>query len=126
MAPVSWKGATLSSTRIRAAIREGKIKEAHAMMGREFVLDMGAAHLHHEETTVRVEKMSLSQVLPPPGSYYVDIQTPALNIPALIHIGEEEIVWEQEEKHSVKAIRFTETTEEGERDAHEREKAGDY
>ncbi len=118
-APVSWNGATLSSTRIRAAIREGKLEEAREMMGRDFVLDMGVSHVHYQHNTVRVEKMSLSQVLPPPGSYRVNIETPTQKIPTHISIDEEEIRWnQQEENESVKAIRFTETNDEGETDAH--------
>jgi hypothetical protein len=96
------------------------------MMGRDFVLDLGVSHLHYTQNTVRVEKMSLEQVLPPPGSYFVDIETPAQRIPGRIIIGDEEIRWEHTADRNVKAIRFTETTEEGETDAHEREKARNH
>jgi FAD synthase len=125
-APIAWEGSTLSSTRIRAAIREGQIDQACNMMGRDFVLDLGAAHVRRAHTTMRVEKISLSQVLPPPGSYLVDIETPAQSFPTGILIDEEEIRWEQSEEQSVNAIRFTETREEGDKDAHEREEARDH
>lgn len=38
VSPILWKGEPVSSTRIRQALREGNLPEAHAMLGRPFSL----------------------------------------------------------------------------------------
>ncbi len=110
---VTFKGATLSSTRIRAALREGEVEEASRMMNRPFVLDVASAPLKRDYGRRRVEKTSLHQVLPPPGRYLVDIETHRSTFEGELFIDHQEIVWSCEKNDETKAIKFIRKLEEG-------------
>ena len=103
-APVTWKGATLSSTRIRAAIREGEVEEAKAMMDRPYALDVASTPVLRDNEKRRIEKTGLHQVLPPPGRYLVDIETPTRVFRRELDVDQESIAWSHhgpEETHTI-------------------------
>ena len=108
--PVTWNGATLSSTRIRAAIREGKMEEARKMLHRPFIIEVTSAPVLRKEETRIVEKASLDQVLPPPGRYLVDIHTPARVINDELVVGHEELLWSYHGEEETKTIEFVRKT----------------
>ncbi len=112
-APVTWKGATLSSTRIRAAIREGDLDEARRMMDRPFSLDLASTSVEYREGFSRVEKASLHQVLPPPGRYLVDIHTPNRSIRDELYVDHEELMWSYHGEKESKTIDFLDKAGEG-------------
>lgn len=111
--PVTWKGSTLSSTRIRAAIREGEVEEAREMMQGPYVLDIASAPVERKEELKSVEKASLHQVLPPPGRYLVDIHTPTRVISDEIVVDHEELMWSYHGEEETKTIEFVRKTGEG-------------
>jgi riboflavin kinase / FMN adenylyltransferase len=111
--PVSWKGATLSSTRIRAALREGEIEEAKRMMDRVFSLDIASSPVEREGKRRRIEKDGLEQVLPPSGSYLVTMKGPDNDVRGKIEIDNEEIVWTQTRQGEIKTIDVLRKIEEG-------------
>lgn len=93
--PVTFQAATLSSTRIRAAIREGEIEKAGAMMERNYSIDVGDIPQNRDQDIRFIEKMGLFQVLPPIGNYPVKIHTPTMNFPADLVIDKECLRWNQ-------------------------------
>lgn len=107
--PVSLDGALISSTRIRAAIREGKIDDASMMMDRSFVLDVSDIPQDKEDDYKTVEKMGLNQVLPPPGSYPVQIRTPVEEFPATLLIDDECLRWNHRSGDDAVCIEFRDT-----------------
>lgn len=112
--PVTWQGATLSSTRIRAALREGKIRAAADMMGRNYILDIADTPQSSEDSYRSIEKMGLHQVVPPPGTYLADIKTPTYAAPVQLEVTQECIRWPQENGNEAVSIEFKDIIGKGE------------
>lgn len=107
--PVGFDGSIISSTRIRAAIREGLISEASGMMGRNFFLDLADIPQDIEVKDRSIEKMGLNQVLPPPGDYKVSIHSPSNAFSSTLTIDEECLRWKQKSGEEAVSIEFKET-----------------
>ncbi len=113
--PVTWKGATLSSTRIRAALREGQIREAAEMMGRNYILDIATTPQTNEDSYRTIEKMGLHQVVPPPGTYLAHVKTPTHTVPIEVEVTPECIRWQQQNREEAVSIEFNDIIGKGER-----------
>ncbi len=114
--PVSLNGAAISSTRIRAAVREGKIDDAVRMMERSFILDLADIPQDIEVDYRSIEKMGLNQVIPPPGTYPVHIHTPAQTFTASLMIDDECLRWNHRSDEDAVCIEFEDTlTSKGEK-----------
>src|SRR6056297_3572078 len=113
--PVSWKGATLSSTRIRAALREGQIKKAAEMMGRNYIIDIAHTPQTIEDSYRSIEKMGLHQVVPPPGTYLADIKTPTCAAPVQLEVTQECIRWPHPKGNEAVSIEFKDIIGKGEK-----------
>jgi len=113
--PVSWKGATLSSTRIRAALREGQIKDAAEMMGRNYIIDIANTPQNIEDSYRTIEKMGLHQVVPPPGTYLADIKTPTHTTSVHLDVTQECLRWRQTDEEESVLIEFKDIKGKGER-----------
>ncbi len=113
--PVTWEGATLSSTRIRAALREGKIRAAAEMMGRNYILDIADTPQSSEDSYRSIEKMGLHQVVPPPGIYLAEIKTPTFTAPVELEVTQECIRWPQENGNEAVSIEFKDIIGKGEK-----------
>jgi len=107
--PLTIDGAIISSTRIRAALREGMISDASMMMDRTFVLDLADIPQDNEVNDRSIEKMGLNQVLPPPGEYQVQIKTPSQSFPASLMIDDECLRWNHESGEEAVCIEFKDT-----------------
>ena len=68
-----YKGEIVSSTRIRKEISSGTITEANAMLDRVFSLDTARIPQVPGDKTITIEKNHFSQILPPQGSYEVEV-----------------------------------------------------
>ncbi len=68
-----YKEEIVSSTRIRKDISSGNFKEANAMLNRVFSLDTARIPQVPGEKTITIEKNHFSQILPPQGSYEVEV-----------------------------------------------------
>jgi len=68
--PLCSGGRPVSSSRIRAAIGEGRLDEARAMLGREYEIDLGGARRIRDGDSIRI-RPAAGQVEPPSGSYRV-------------------------------------------------------
>jgi len=104
--PVSYNGGTLSSTRIRAAIREGELERTSEMMGRKFVLDIAGIPQRHEDSRASIEKTGLSQVLPPVGRYKVNVHTSNRSFFSDVLIDQECLRWKQSGEDEAVYIEF--------------------
>jgi cytidyltransferase-like protein len=67
--PVLWDGQPVSSSRIRAAIIEGKLEDAAAMLGRGYELDLGSLAPLESDSDRVVYARPPDFVLPPEGTY---------------------------------------------------------
>ena len=63
----------VSSTRIRKALLEGRIKDANTMLNRVFSLDIANIPLIFRKGTIIIDKKKIHQVLPPQGHYDVSL-----------------------------------------------------
>jgi len=71
VAPVLRDGAAVSSSRIRAAIAAGNLVEASALLGRNFVLDLGPSPITPGSDTVEHDVGPTRRITPPDGRYSV-------------------------------------------------------
>ena len=69
--PVMAGGERVSSSRIRAAIRSGRLAEASELLGRRFELDLAGCSAVPGPGGVYVDLASRNRVAPPPGRYPV-------------------------------------------------------
>jgi riboflavin kinase/FMN adenylyltransferase len=106
---LTYEGATLSSTRIRAALSEGDMAKAALMMGRLYRLDIADIPQQRGSRDRSIEKMALHQVIPPHGQYPVEIKTTASSFPAEIVIDQECLRWKQDGGEEAVYIEFQET-----------------
>jgi len=61
----------ISSSLIRAAIAQGKLDEASAMLGRPFIVDLFGASVSHTAFGAAYDINGRGGILPPPGRYQV-------------------------------------------------------
>ncbi|MBN2351176.1 MAG: FAD synthetase family protein [Spirochaetales bacterium] len=109
MAPrVAYKGAPVSSTRLRHAIRSGQIHDVSAMLAGDFTVILT------EESVVRAEsggaavsKSGLSQVVPERGVFLCAVETGAGAREVVVDVDHERLVL-REAPGEVKSISFKE------------------
>jgi riboflavin kinase / FMN adenylyltransferase len=90
--PVELEGEAVSSTRIRTAVREGRLGEARAGLGRPYAFrgvvvrgDGRGRTLGFPTANLRVG--SPDKLLPPPGVYAVRAVLPGGLVPGALHLG---------------------------------------
>jgi riboflavin kinase/FMN adenylyltransferase len=77
---VSWAGHPVSSSRIRKAVRDGRLEDVSAMLGRPYELDLRG----REATESGRWSFGCEQALPPAGRYEVSLAyAGALSVPAI-------------------------------------------
>jgi riboflavin kinase/FMN adenylyltransferase len=69
--PLAEGGQPISSSQIRAAIAQGNLKEANAMLGRPFTVDLFGASVSHTSGGAEYDIAGRGGILPPPGKYQV-------------------------------------------------------
>jgi len=69
--PLAEGGQPISSSQIRAAIAQGNLKEAEAMLGRPFTVDLFGASVSHTAGCAAYDIAGRGGVLPPSGKYQV-------------------------------------------------------
>jgi len=69
--PLAEGGQPISSSQIRAAIARGNLKEASAMLGRPFTVDLLGASVLHTADGALYDIAGRGGILPPPGRYQV-------------------------------------------------------
>ena len=83
------------------------------MLHGPFVLDIASASVNRKEDLRSIEKASLHQVLPPPGSYLVDIRTPTRVFSDTLSVDHEELMWSYHGEEETNTIEFVRKTGEG-------------
>jgi riboflavin kinase / FMN adenylyltransferase len=73
LSAVQWAGHPVSSSRIRKAVREGRLQDAECMLGRPYEIDLHGAH---PLSSGRLLPKG-GQASPPPGSYEAIVASPA-------------------------------------------------
>ena len=63
----------VSSTRVRTAILEGRLREARELLGGPYVLDLNELNGESRHGSVRLAREKIPQILPPPGTYPVKL-----------------------------------------------------
>ena len=79
------------------------------MMDRTFRLDTADIPQTVEFQDRAIEKMGLSQVIPPPGEYQVEIRTTAHTFPTTLTIDQECLRWNHTGGEEAICIEFTDT-----------------
>jgi len=69
--PLTEGGQPVSSSQIRAAIAQGNLKEADAMLGRPFTVDLFGASVSHTAGGAAYDIAGRGGILPPSGKYQV-------------------------------------------------------
>ena len=69
--PLTENAEPISSSHIRAAITQGNLKAASAMLGRPFTVDLAGASVVHTGSGSAYDIASQGRILPPPGRYPV-------------------------------------------------------
>jgi riboflavin kinase/FMN adenylyltransferase len=69
--PLTEGGRPISSSQIRAVIAQGRLKEANAMLGRPFTVDLCGASVSHTAGGAAYDIAGRGGILPPPGRYQV-------------------------------------------------------
>jgi riboflavin kinase/FMN adenylyltransferase len=69
--PLAEGGQSISSSQIRAAIAQGNLKEANAMLGRPYTVDLFGASVSHTAGGAAYDIAGRGGILPPPGKYQV-------------------------------------------------------
>jgi len=70
--PVRWEGEIVSSSRIRAAIKDGQFESVRAMLGQDYCLDLRECkRVASPGGKILIARDSISQVVPRPGEYSV-------------------------------------------------------
>ncbi len=91
-APVLRGGSMVSSSRIRAAIRDGALEEAEAMLGSAHALDVReAGKAHSNGAALKIPREEIVQVLPPNGEYAVRSEGPEGTVPGACRIADDSL-----------------------------------
>jgi riboflavin kinase/FMN adenylyltransferase len=101
-----YEGEIVSSSRIRACIREARFDEAGAMMGQGYSLDLREAEVVRGAGTWRVPGAQIPQVLPRAGAYGAVLISPDGGREAVVWVGETDVRGEGEPIPEVGEIRF--------------------
>jgi riboflavin kinase/FMN adenylyltransferase len=110
--PVLRGGSIVSSSRIRAAVRAGRLGEAREMLGTDHAIDLrGAARPSVGGSFLRISRHEIGQVLPPVGEYPVRSESPAGAMPGTCRIDDEWLTLAADNCGSAATMVFTETDE---------------
>ena len=88
--PVRWQGTVVSSTRIRAAVLAGRLKEAADMLGRPFSLLGTVVPGHGLGRKLGIPTANLdphNEVAPPDGVYIVRARWGGADYPGIVNLG---------------------------------------
>jgi riboflavin kinase/FMN adenylyltransferase len=89
---VTWNGSTVSSTRIRQAVADGKLDDAAAMLGRPFSILGTVVHGKKLGRQLGFPTANLNphnEVRPPPGIYAVRALLDGQSVPGAAYVGGE-------------------------------------
>jgi riboflavin kinase/FMN adenylyltransferase len=97
---------TVSSSRIRELIIEGRLAEAKEMLKDDFRLDLRGVPIQRRGSDSWVQRSAVRQVLPRHGTYEVLFAAESGEFPGAITIKKEGLSWQREFAGAEKEIRF--------------------
>ena len=97
---------TVSSSRIRELIIEGRLAEAKEMLKDDFRLDLRGVPIQRRGSSSWVQRSALGQVLPHHGTYAVLFTADGGEFPGAITIEEQGLSWQGEFAGTESEIRF--------------------
>ncbi len=103
--PVFYRNAVVSSTRMRRSVLNGDFRSVEEMLGHPYVVDASGATARTGKDRTRIDKRSISQVLPMSGSYPVVFKGPEGEKEGTLQIDEHDISWNH--RGQVEAILFS-------------------
>jgi FAD synthase len=84
----------VSSSRIRDAILQARFREAREMLGHGYCLDLEGTEPERRGTAARVDRRLISQVLPPAGSYRVELRGEAARLRTQATLTADALEWD--------------------------------
>ncbi len=84
----------VSSSRIREAILQARFQEAREMLGEAYCLDLQGTEPLLRGSLSCVRRRLISQVLPPAGTYRVELRSGQRMVPALLALTGDTLEWE--------------------------------
>jgi FAD synthase len=107
IAPVSFGGRIVSSSRIRRSVRDGEIEEAAAMLGAPHEIDLAGVTVERGGPCVlRIRRSDVPQVLPAAGTYPVTGRTATEAVPGMLEAAGESVVVRLEREAEITALAF--------------------
>lgn len=107
IAPVSWGGEIVSSSRIRRSVREGQLDDAAAMLSAPHEIDLTGVAVERERPEVlRIVRSEVPQVLPAAGSYAVTGRAGTRAVPGTLEAAEESVVVRLAHEAEITALTF--------------------
>jgi riboflavin kinase/FMN adenylyltransferase len=84
----------VSSSRIREAIVHARFQEAREMLGEAYCLDLDETEPEPRGAVASVQRRLIAQVLPPAGSYRVELRSGSRTAPARLALTGDALEWE--------------------------------
>jgi len=110
--PVVDNEMPVSSTRIREAIRSGRIREAGRMLGEAFALDLRGVKARRKDDRWIVPREAVSQLVPQAGSYAVRLRGNGNKSTSRLTVGAAELAWQDSSNSTIEIIEFVGDTDE--------------
>jgi FAD synthase len=105
--PVRLGGETVSSSRIRRAVREGDLELAAAMLAAPYEIDLaGVPSVREGPGALRLSRAEVPQVLPAAGTYVVTGCSPEGGVPGTLEAAGESVVIRLVREAEVTAVVF--------------------
>ena len=93
--PAAYHGnRVVSSSRIREAIVHARFQEAREMLGEAYCLDLEGMQPARRGSLARLERRLIGQVLPPEGTYQVQLRGEGGMVPARLALTGDTLEWE--------------------------------
>jgi len=99
---------TVSSSRIRRLVAQGRFVEAREMLQDDFRLDLRGIAPRPADDFSLIRASDIEQVIPRAGTYRVRFTNDKLDIPGTVNIEEQRLTWQTEFAGKVQEIRFIE------------------
>jgi riboflavin kinase/FMN adenylyltransferase len=104
---VEWAGITVSSSRIRQAVIEGRMDQAFAMLGRPYTLDLRSVRVVHRQDASMVSFREIGAVQPPPGIHTVRIIGNYVDRPSTVSVSADGLIsWKTAVCHEPEFMAF--------------------
>jgi riboflavin kinase/FMN adenylyltransferase len=107
--PAMHMNEVVSSSRLRSAIREGRFRQARAMLAADYTIDLhNEAEERRTGDTVTIPRSHLNQLMPKDGRYSACLLTDTGEIRAQVSVSSQSLSWKTNDRRTVHEIRLVE------------------